>query len=107
MDALEQMSAKMQDLKLTGATMESLYGGLSQISKNIEEIHKVQGVDIDAGKFGSGISKGQISDIGSIKDKTAEIRAMVELSQEILAQRSDAPVTQSWMEFEKAEGEEE
>jgi len=32
---------------------------------------------------------------------------MVELSQEILAQRSDAPVTQSWMEFEKAEGEEE
>ncbi|MDP8297957.1 MAG: hypothetical protein RAP41_07260, partial [Candidatus Orphnella occulta] len=101
MNALEAMSSKMQKLKLNADTMDSLNGGLSEISRNIEKIHKVQGVDIDAGKSGSGISEGQVSDIGSIKAKTAEIRAMVELSQEILARGSDVPVTQSWMEFEK------
>ena len=45
------------------------------------------------------ISDVQFQNIDSIRNKTEEIKALIELQKEILERRNDEPVVKSWLEI--------
>ncbi len=92
-DELSSLSGKLE--KLTVTTTETIYKELSLVSEKMKEFSKKQGLKLEEMYS---ISEEQSTNVDYIKNKTLEIKALVELSQDILSRRSDEPIVKTWME---------
>ena len=95
MDEVAGLSARVKEL--TDKTIKAIYEQLEATTKKLKEINENQGIKIE--KMYD-LSEEQATDVDYIKNKTLEIRALVELSQDILSRGSDEPIVKSWLENE-------
>ncbi|MEA3561002.1 MAG: hypothetical protein U9R31_04440, partial [Candidatus Omnitrophota bacterium] len=102
MDDIKNLSSLTEEM--AGLTDEkaikAIFDSLSAVADRLREISRSQGLKIEEIYD---ISEAQATNLDYIKSKTLEIRALVELSQEILNRGSDEPVTKTWMESIPAE----
>ena len=63
--------------------------------RTLDEISKIQGVKIEK-MYDT--SEEQSNDVDYLKNKTIEIKGLVELTQEILSRTGDEPIVKSWLE---------
>ncbi|MBU3933558.1 MAG: hypothetical protein KKH11_02685, partial [Candidatus Omnitrophica bacterium] len=73
----------------------AIYAELEIATEKLKKINEDQGIKIERMYD---LSEEQSTDVGYIKNKTLEIKALVELSQEILARESDEPIVKFWLE---------
>ena len=93
MDELTGISTKTEEL--TEKVVVAIYSELSIAAEKLKEINEGQGIEIE--KMYE-ISESLSTDIDYIRNKALEIKAMVELSQEILSRTKDKPIVKSWLE---------
>jgi hypothetical protein len=92
-DELASLSTKVKEL--ADKTTATIYEELELAAEKLEEINEGQGLKIERMYE---LSEDQSTDVDYIKNKTLEIKALVELSQEILSRESDEPIVKTWME---------
>ena len=92
-DSLSELRTKTEGLA-TDAT-DAIYKQLEVATNKLREINEGQGIKIE--KMYD-LSEEQAGDTDYIKNKTLEIKALVELSQDILSKTDDAPIVKSWLE---------
>ena len=100
-DELAELSTKVSEL--ADKTSEAIYGELEVAMEKLKEINEGQGIKIEEMYE---MSEDQSTDVDYIKNKALEIKALVELSQEILTRTSDEPIVKTWMESAGLPGEE-
>jgi len=93
MDELSEISDKVKEL--SQETTDAIYAQLEVATEKLKEINEGQGIKIE--KMYD-LSEEQSSDVDYIRNKTLEIKALVELSQEILSREGDEPIVKTWME---------
>ncbi|MDD5643966.1 MAG: Ig-like domain-containing protein [bacterium] len=98
-DEITSLSAQVKDLadKTTGAVYDQLEIAMAKL----REINEGQGLKIEK-MFD--LSEDHADNMDYIKNKTLEIKALVELSQDILSRSSDEPIVKTWLES-REEGE--
>jgi len=94
-DELAGLSAKVKEL--AGDTTSAIYDQLAVASEKLEEINKGQGVKIEEMYD---LSEEQADEMDYVKNKTLEIKALTELTQDILSRTNDVPIVKTWMESE-------
>ncbi|MCK5493897.1 MAG: hypothetical protein KAJ14_12370, partial [Candidatus Omnitrophica bacterium] len=98
MKDIEDSGFLSEDIKgLTEEDIEAIYDSLSIVIERLKVIGEEQGFRIDEMYA---LSEGQVIDIDYIKNKTLEIKAMIELQEEIIEREEDLPVSKSWFESE-------
>ena len=89
------MSDRLKGLKVTAVSIESISDRVSILAERLDEISKIQGVKIEK-MYDT--SEEQSNDVDYLKNKTIEIKGLVELTQEILSRTGDEPIVKSWLE---------
>jgi len=92
-DELTALKSKTEDLA-AGAS-DAIYKQLEIATQKLKEINDGQGIKIE--KMYD-LSEEQATDTDYIKNKTLEIKALVELSKDILSKTDDKPIVKSWLE---------
>jgi hypothetical protein len=98
-DELSELSKKVSDL--ADKTSVVIYKQLEAAMHKLREINEGQGLKLEAMYE---LSEEQATDVDYIKNKTLEIKALVELSKELIAAESEEPIVKTWMELELPEG---
>jgi len=102
---ISTVSEAVEDLTMLKGVMDDFSGSgyidnireqINIVAEKMREFSKEQGLKIEE-MFD--ISEEQFQHIDYIRNKTQEIKAMVELQKEILERGSDEPVTTSWLEL--------
>jgi len=93
MDELAGMSTAVK--KLAEQTIVAIYSELRIGTEKLKKINEDQGIKIE--KMYD-LSTEQSTDVDYIKNKTLEIRALSELTQEILSRVGNQPIVKNWME---------
>jgi hypothetical protein len=94
-EELGSLSGAMDELSST-EYIESIREQINAVAEKMREFSKEQGLKIEE-MFD--ISEEQFQNIDYIRNKTQEIKAMIELQKEILERGSDEPVSKSWLEL--------
>ncbi|MCK9555386.1 Ig-like domain-containing protein [bacterium] len=92
-DELTNLSAQVKDL--TDKTTGAIYDQLEVAMSKLREINEGQGVKLERMYD---MSEDQSTDVDYIRNKTLEIKSLVELSQDILSRTNDEPIVKTWME---------
>ena len=95
-DELTSLSGKLEEF--TNTTVQSIYQQLSAAAEKMKEFSKTQGLKIEEMYK---LSEDQSMNVEYLKNKTLEIKALIELQKEILEKKSDLPVTKTWLESEQ------
>ena len=95
-DSIDGLSALSEKTKIMADdTISSIYNQLEIASQKLKEINDGQGIKI---KEVYDLTEEQAVNTEYIKNKALEIKALVELSQDILSRTSDEPIVKSWLE---------
>ncbi len=92
-DKLSALKEKTTDLATDASDV--IYKQLEVATQKLKEINEGQGIKIE--KMYD-LSEEQSVDTDYIKNKALEIKALVELSQDILEKTDDTPIMKSWLE---------
>ena len=93
-DELAGLSSKLGEL--AEKTTTTIYKELQLATEKLQEINEGQGVKIERMYE---LSEEQSTDVDYIKNKTLEIKALTELTQQIIERGSDEPIVKTWMEL--------
>ena len=98
MEDIKGLSSLSDEIKgITEETIGAIYDSLSAVTEKLKAIGKDQGLKIEEMYD---LSEDQADNVGYIKNKTSEIKAMVELQKEIIERENDQPITKSWFQGE-------
>ncbi|MCK5288793.1 MAG: hypothetical protein KAJ79_06970, partial [Candidatus Omnitrophica bacterium] len=92
-EGLNSMSGRIKDM--TTNTIDAIYDQLSLAFDKLKEISSGQGVKIEEIYE---VSEAQALNVGYIRNKTQEIRALIELQQDMSERINDEPIVTIWME---------
>ena len=87
----------VKDAVGTAQNMEGLYNQLTKISTSVRSIETVSG-DFNLDKFYEVQKEGK-GDIKYLKNKTNELRAIMQLNQKMIDNVANEPVVQTWFEY--------
>ena len=98
MEDIKDSSFLSEDIKgLSEEAIGDFYDSLSVVIEKLKVIGEDQGFRIDEMYD---LSEDKAIDLDYIKNKTLEIKAMIELQEEIIEREEDLPVSKSWFESE-------
>jgi len=87
---------KVKGAATSGADMESVYVQLLNVSKEIKTFAGNQNVSLD--KLYE-VTKEKKQDMKYLKNKTQELKAVMEINQKMIDNMANKPVTQTWFEY--------
>ncbi|MCK5580517.1 MAG: hypothetical protein KAJ18_04510, partial [Candidatus Omnitrophica bacterium] len=90
------LTEKVQEAASAVGDLEVVYEQLSGLSEQIKELGATDGIDLEKVYE---VSKERMADIDYLKNKTEELKALIELSQKMIDNVANQPVTQTWFEF--------
>ena len=95
LDELAKLGGAMDELTAS-SNVDNIRDQIISVIEKMKTFSAEQGLKIDE-MFD--ISDVQFQNIDSIRNKTEEIKALIELQKEILERRNDEPVVKSWLEI--------
>ena len=92
----KDMVKEVKEAAASAMALESVYSQLSGVSKQIKELTGNSGVNLE--KLYT-VSEEKKQDMVYLKNKTQELKAAMEMSQKMVDNIANKPVTQTWYEY--------
>ena len=93
-----KLSASVEEAASGSADLESIHGNLVKLSGQIKEISEVKGLGLGLEDIYE-VSEEKKDDIVYIKNKTQELKALMEVNQKMMDNVANEPVIQTWYEY--------
>ena len=94
--ALGKVSMDIVEGVTGSGDLKTIHSELTQIGKQMKRFTQLESPTLE--KLGS-VDQDKKNDVVYLKNKTQEIKALIELNNKMMSTISDKPVTQSWFEF--------
>jgi len=87
---------EVKDAASSATALESVYTQLTNVAKQVKELTGGSGISLE--KLYS-VAKDKKQDMKYLKNKTQELKAVMEINQKMVDNIANAPVTQTWYEY--------